>query len=833
MTDKNDEVRVLPLITLRGLTVLPNATVQIIAGREKSIQALNVADQSETRQIAVFSQLDDNDENPEKRSIQQFGTLCTVLSIQPKSDKNLSCFIKGNDRIKLVEILDDDIRYRKVSFKVVKDLEVKKKDAQEYVESLRVSLDSAIERSEDTVSSIIDNSVSSDAVARIRKETDIHILTDLLTQILVMDPSDKRMILETLDPVERANVLICRLNNYSYKAEVLQKIVDNARASMDKHQKEYFLSEQLKAIKKELSLDHDSQSDIEEYKTRLKEEQLPEPVRKRLKSEINKLNVNIHNSENSIIRNYIDTLFNIPWYKKSEINRDLSKARDTLEHDHYGLEKVKDRILEYLAVQSRQDKLHGPIMCLMGPPGIGKTSLGASIARATGRTYVRIALGGLHDEAEIRGDRRTYIGAMPGKIIQQLIKCGVNNPLLLLDEIDKVSVSNHGDPASALLEVLDPEQNKAFSDNYVDLDYDLSNVMFIATANTYRIEKPLLDRMEIIDLSSYTEDEKFHIAKEHLIGKQLKENNLSADEIEFRDAAIRELITYYTHEAGVRGLERLINELCRKSVKDIMLSKRKRKGKIIIDAKSIKSRLGPRRYDFTSKLSDNKVGIVNGLAWTSLGGDILQVEAVANEGTGKHQLTGKLGEVMKESISAAMTVVRSRADELKLDPGFFAKCDLHVHVPEGATPKEGPSAGIGMVTAIVSAITGNEVRSDVAMTGEITLRGDVLPIGGLKEKLLAALRGGIKTALIPSENEKDLYEIPKIVKDKLEIVMVKRIDEVLRRAMVNDPFSFTPKTCFALKKKSSTRTRKDKDKDSKPDSSVPAEDVTAETPAHA
>lgn len=806
MTERDDSLQTLPLITLRGLTVLPHATVQIIAGREKSIQALHVAEQSDSKQIAVFSQLDDSDENPEKKSIQQYGTLCTVLSIQTKNDKNLSCFIKGNERIKLVEILDDDIKYRKVNFKIVEDDVVKKKDAKEYIESLRASLDGAIERSEEAVSGIIDNSVSKEAVARIKKEDDLNVLTDLLTQILVMDPSDKRMILETLDPIERANILICRLNNYSYKAEVLQKIVDNARASMDKHQKEYFLSEQLKAIKKELSLDHDTQSDIEEYKTRLNEEKLPEPVKKRLKNEIGKLNVNIHNSENSIIRNYIETLFNIPWYKKSEINRDLSKAKEVLEHDHYGLEKVKDRILEYLAVQSRQEKLHGPIMCLMGPPGIGKTSLGASIAKATGRTYVRIALGGLHDEAEIRGHRRTYIGAMPGKIIQQLIKCGVNNPLLLLDEIDKVSVSNHGDPASALLEVLDPEQNKNFTDNYVDLDYDLSNVMFIATANTYRIEKPLLDRMEIIDLSSYTEDEKFHIAKEHLVVKQMKENNIAPDELEIKDTALRELITYYTHEAGVRGLERLINELCRKSVKELLLSKRKTKKKMIIDVKAVHSHLGPRRYDFTSKLADNKVGIVNGLAWTSLGGDILQVEAVANEGTGKHQLTGKLGEVMKESISAAMTVVRSRATDLKLDPDFFSKCDLHVHVPEGATPKEGPSAGIGMVTAIVSAITGNEVRSDVAMTGEITLRGDVLPIGGLKEKLLAALRGGIKTALIPFENEKDLYEIPKKVKDKLEIVPVKRIDEVLKRAMVNDPFKFEPKTCFAQKKKSSSKT---------------------------
>lgn len=794
---------ILPVVTLRGLVVFPNATVQIIAGREKSIEAIREAEQSENRQIVVFSQLDDHEDNPNKNGVQQYGTLCTILSIQKREDSNLTCFLKGKQRVKLYELIDDDLKYRKARFELVDEPVVKKKDAHEYHEALLTSLNYAIEKSYDVVSSIVDKVIAKEAIDRVKSEHDFAVFTDLLAQILTLDSSDKRMLLETLDPIERANILLCRLNDFSYKAEVLQKVVDLARASMDKHQKEYYLSEQLKAIKKELNLDQDGFNDIEEYKQRLANEGLPEPVKKKLNLEIAKLSANIHSSENSIIRNYIDTLFNIPWNKRSTINKDLIKAQEVLEHDHYGLKKVKDRILEYLAVQSRQDKLHGPIMCLMGPPGIGKTSLGASIAKATGRTYVRIALGGLHDEAEIRGHRRTYIGAMPGKIIQQLIKCGVNNPLLLLDEIDKVSNSNHGDPASALLEVLDPEQNKAFSDNYVDLDYDLSNVMFIATANSYNIEKPLLDRMEIIDLSSYTEDEKFHIATEHLIKKQMHENNLSDKEFEIKDEAVRELIVYYTHEAGVRGLERLINELCRKSVKEILLSKRKTKKKIIIDVKAIEKHLGPRRFDFTSKLSENKVGIVNGLAYTTLGGDILQLEAVALEGNGKNVVTGKLGEVMKESISAALTVVRARAEQLGLKKDFTKICDLHVHVPEGATPKEGPSAGIGMVTAIVSAITGNEVRADVAMTGEITLRGDVLPIGGLKEKLLAALRGGIKTALIPFDNEKDLYDMPQNVKEQLQIIPVKQIDEVLKLALVNDPYSYKVKTIFAKSIKTS------------------------------
>ena len=544
--------------------------------------------------------------------------------------------------------------------------------------------------------------------------------------------------------------------------------------------------------------------DVQAFMTRNEELKAPEYVHKRIEREIRKLNsMSINSSEYSVVRNYIDCLLSLPWFDCSEVNHDLKKAKEVLDRDHYGLTKVKDKILEYLAVQSRADRLHGPIICLMGPPGIGKTSLGKSIAEATGRKFVRVALGGVNDEAEIRGHRRTYIGALPGRIISNMAKVGVNNPLFLLDEIDKVVSSVHGDPSAALLEVLDPEQNSTFEDNYVEIDYDLSNVMFVTTANSYNIPGPLLDRMEIIDLSSYTEDEKFHIAKEHLFPKQLRLANVGEKEITIADDVLLHLIRYYTHEAGVRELERTLTEIIRKTIKDLMIEnpKAKKLKATHVTIEDIHRMLGPEKYDFTSKLKESKVGIVNGLSWSTLGGDILQLEAVANEGKGKHQLTGKLGDVMKESISTAITVVRTLSKDLHLNQDFFETCDLHVHVPEGAVPKDGPSAGVGMVTAVVSALTGNPVRSDVAMTGEITLRGDVLPIGGLKEKLLAAMRGGIKTVMIPKENEKDLWDIPPVVQEKMTIKPVSRIEDVLKTALEHDPYTFMPTTSWLLKDK--------------------------------
>ena len=634
----------------------------------------------------------------------------------------------------------------------------------------------------------------------------------MLTQVLKLDFQTRLMLLSSTNPVERGRIIISALNGYSYRSELEGHILDLAKKSMEKNQKEYFLAEQLKAIKKELGVNVTEDDDIEQFKTRNQELKAPNYVHERIDREIRKLNsMSINSSEYSVVRNYIDTLLSLPWEVSSTVNYDLKKAKETLDKEHYGLTKVKDKILEYLAIQSRTDKLHGPIICLMGPPGIGKTSLGKSIANATGRKFVRLALGGMHDEAEIRGHRRTYIGALPGRIIANMAKVGVNNPLFLLDEIDKVVNSNQGDPSSALLEVLDPEQNSTFEDNYVEIEYDLSNVMFVTTANSYNIPAPLLDRMEIIDLSSYTEDEKLHIAKEHLFPKQLRLANVSNKEILISDEVLLHLIRYYTHEAGVRELERILIEIIRKTVKDFMIKNPKAK-KLTpkqIELSDIQAMLGPNRYDFTSKLNDNKVGIVNGLSWSTLGGDILQLEAVANIGKGKHQVTGKLGDVMKESITIAISVVRTLAQNLHLNQDFFETSDLHVHVPEGAVPKDGPSAGVGMVTAIVSALTGNRVRSDVAMTGEITLRGDVLPIGGLKEKLLAALRGGIKTVLIPKENEKDLWDIPKIVSEKMNLKFVSRIEEVLSVALENDPNTFIPTTHWKAKdKKVSANTKR-------------------------
>ncbi|MCI7784264.1 MAG: endopeptidase La, partial [Succinivibrio sp.] len=704
------------------------------------------------------------------------------------------------------------VAFRQARVQVLPEEECEPKDIADTQSVIKSSLQYAIDSSDKTARALIEESVPKHLIKTILEETSLSKLTDMLTQVLKLDFQTRLMLLSSTNPVERGRIIISALNGYSYRSELEGHILDLAKKSMEKNQKEYFLAEQLKAIKKELGVNVTEDDDIEQFKTRNQELKAPNYVHERIDREIRKLNsMSINSSEYSVVRNYIDTLLSLPWEVSSTVNYDLKKAKETLDKEHYGLTKVKDKILEYLAIQSRTDKLHGPIICLMGPPGIGKTSLGKSIANATGRKFVRLALGGMHDEAEIRGHRRTYIGALPGRIIANMAKVGVNNPLFLLDEIDKVVSSNQGDPSSALLEVLDPEQNSTFEDNYVEIEYDLSNVMFVTTANSYNIPAPLLDRMEIIDLSSYTEDEKLHIAKEHLFPKQLRLANVSNKEILISDEVLLHLIRYYTHEAGVRELERILIEIIRKTVKDFMIKNPKAK-KLTpkqIELSDIQGMLGPNRYDFTSKLNDNKVGIVNGLSWSTLGGDILQLEAVANIGKGKHQVTGKLGDVMKESITIAISVVRTLAQNLHLNQDFFETSDLHVHVPEGAVPKDGPSAGVGMVTAIVSALTGNRVRSDVAMTGEITLRGDVLPIGGLKEKLLAALRGGIKTVLIPKENEKDLWDIPKIVSEKMNLKFVSRIEEVLSVALENDPNTFIPTTHWKAKdKKVSANTKR-------------------------
>jgi ATP-dependent Lon protease len=562
---------------------------------------------------------------------------------------------------------------------------------------------------------------------------------------------------------------------------------------MEKSQREYYLNEQMKAIQKELGDMEDAPNEIEELENKIEKAGMSKEAKKKATAELNKLKMmSPMSAEATVVRNYIDWMVNVPWKKKTKIKHDLSRAEDVLETDHYGLEKVKERILEYLAVQQRAKKTKGPILCLVGPPGVGKTSLGQSIARATGRKFVRMALGGVRDEAEIRGHRRTYIGSMPGKILQSLAKSGTRNPLFLLDELDKMAMDFRGDPASALLEVLDPEQNHTFNDHYLEVDYDLSDVMFIATANSMNIPGPLLDRMEVIRLAGYTEDEKVNIAERYLIQKQRENAGLKEEELAITEDAVRGIIRYYTREAGVRNLEREINKICRKVVKAILLGEHKQDdGKISVDADNLEHYLGVRRYRFGLAEEQDRVGQVTGLAWTEVGGDLLTIEAAIVQGKGKQTFTGSLGDVMQESIHAAMTVVRSRADALGIDPEFYSKHDVHIHVPEGATPKDGPSAGVGMCTAVVSALTGIPVKSTVAMTGEITLRGEVLPIGGLKEKLLAAHRGGIETVVIPDENERDLKEIPDNIKENLEIIPVKWIDEVLDVALSRKP---EPKT---------------------------------------
>ena len=792
-----------PLITLRSIIITPAANVQLIAARDNTVQALQGCLEKKS-DVAVFSQMSDVDIRPGKENLSRVGILAHVVSGAFNDKEQYRSTIRGFERIIIRRIIDrPDSIVRHAEVEILKQPEVDPNTAKRYCEALRAALDHALDMQKQGGRTIIDKGIPPELIANIREQDNLSDLADGLAQILLLQYFDKKYVLETLDPVMRAKALIAFLNNFSYKAEVDKKIAEDARAAMDRSQRDFYLNEQLKAIKRELNIQVDDSSDIEEYRQRINSLDAPIEVINRLQKEVSRLSIMSMNSgENAMVRNYLDTLLSIPWKKSSPINKDLSKARDILEQDHYGLKKVKDRILEFLAVQTRREHIdvHGQILCLMGPPGIGKTSLAASIAKATGRKYVRVALGGMYDESEIRGHRRTYIGAMPGRIIQGMVKCGVNNPLFLLDEIDKISSSNyHGDIASALLEVLDPEQNNSFNDNYVDLEYDLSHVFFIATANSYNIPPALRDRMEIIDLSSYTADEKFHIAREHLLPKQVEKNALSPEEFDISDEGLNELIVHYTLEAGVRSLERIIAELCRKVVKDLMINPPKdvpegEAHKTVLGVEEIKKLIGPKRYDFTSKLKDNRVGVVNGLSVSSVGGDMLQVEVVANEGKGSHLLTGQLGSVMKESVFAAIAWVRSHAREFSLAPDFYQNVDLNVHFPEGAIKKDGPSAGSATVTAIVSALTNNPVRSDVAMTGEITLRGDVLAIGGLKEKLLAALRGGVKTVCIPQENEKDLWDIPENVTTGLKIVPVKTIDEVLDIALENKPRKWKPTT---------------------------------------
>lgn len=763
-----------PLLPLRDVVVFPHMVIPLFVGRVKSIRALEKAMETD-RLIMLAAQRTAAKDDPSVEDIYEIGCWANVLQMLRLPDGTVKVLVEGLRRARIVGVVSDDscsyadILLEKFSSTSTPEIEALKRAVVEQFDQY-VKLNKKIPKEVVTsLASIEEHGRFADSVAA-------HLPLKL---------EQKQTILETNNIADRLEYLLEQLEGELDIIQVEKRIHGRVKRQMEKSQREYYLNEQVKAIQKELGEGEDG-TDFEELEKKITAAKMPKEASEKALSELKKLkSMSPMSAEATVVRNYIDALVSLPWKKKSKISNDLVKAEKVLEKDHYGLEKVKERILEYLAVQQRVDRVKAPILCFVGPPGVGKTSLGQSIARATNRKYVRMALGGMRDEAEIRGHRRTYIGSMPGKILQNLAKVGVRNPLFLLDEVDKIGADFRGDPAAALLEVLDPEQNHTFSDHYVEVDFDLSDVMFIATSNSYNIPPALLDRMEVINLSSYTEDEKTNIAQRYLLPKQMERNGLKASELSISEAAIRDIIRYYTREAGVRALEREISKICRKVVKTLLLKKQTRK--VSVTPKTLDMYLGVRQFDFGIAEKENRVGEVTGLAWTEVGGELLTIEAVTVPGKGNILRTGTLGDVMKESIEAARTVVRSRASRLGIKDDAFEKKDIHIHVPEGATPKDGPSAGISMTTALVSSFTGIPVRSDVAMTGEITLRGEVLPIGGLKEKLLAALRGGIKKVIIPQQNVKDLVEIPDNVKNNLEIIPVKWIDAVLETALEHLP----------------------------------------------
>ena len=768
---ENKELQQIPVLPLRDTVVFPKMIVPLFVGRTKSINALQkVNDESGT--IVLATQKKADLEDPKEDDIYHVGTLGNILQMLKLPDGTVKVLIEGIERIEIKKIYDNGeyISAAVVSLPdtTVDDLEL---------EALSRAV---ISQFEDYVK--VSKKISPDVIVAIHQIEDYSKLADTIASHISLKMEDKQALLEAKDLKARFEKLLGIMDAEMAMIEVENKIKSRVKKQMEKSQKEYYLNEQMKAIQKELN-DGEEEDEISSYMKKIENTKLSKEAKEKALSEVRKLKtMGTMSSEATVVRNYLDWLLDIPWKKKSKVNKDLAKAMEILEKDHYGLEKVKERIVEYLAVRSRADKVKGPILCLVGPPGVGKTSLGQSIARATGRNFVRASLGGMRDEAEIRGHRRTYIGSMPGKIIQSMKKAGTSNPLFLLDEIDKLGNDWRGDPSSALLEVLDPEQNSTFNDHYLEVDYDLSDVMFVTTANSLDMPRPLLDRMEIIRLSGYTEDEKVEIAKRHLIPKIFAENAVKKSELAITDAAVRDIIRYYTREAGVRNLERELATIARKAVKDILLSKDNNL-KVEVNADNLEKYLGVRKFSYGVAEEKDHIGVTTGLAWTEVGGDILFIEAVDMPGKGKVMQTGKLGEVMKESIDTAYSVVRAHSKELGIDPEVFEKTDIHIHVPEGATPKDGPSAGIAMYTTLVSVLTKVPVRKDVAMTGEITLQGRVLPIGGLKEKLLSALRGGIKTVIIPKENEKDLVEIPENVKTGLKIIPVSDVSEVLKIAL--------------------------------------------------
>jgi ATP-dependent Lon protease len=768
--------QLIPVLPLRDVVVYPHMVIPLFVGREKSILALEAA-MADNKKILLLAQKNAEDDDPSAKDLYQIGTLSTILQMLKLPDGTIKVLVEGGDRVLVKSILDTNEYFTASTQILEKPILAEDREAEVLQRSVLNLFDQYVKLNKKVPPEILTSLSGIDDPSR---------LADTIAAHMSLKLDEKQEILEIQNPRERIEHIMSKIEGEIDLMQIEKRIRGRVKQQMEKSQREYYLNEQMKAIQKELGDMEDTPNEVEDLQNKIEKSGMSKDAREKADSELNKLKMmSPMSAEASVVRNYIDWLVSVPWKKKSKIRRDLAQAEKVLEEDHYGLEKVKERILEYLAVQQRVQKSKGPILCLVGPPGVGKTSIGRSIARATNRKFSRMSLGGVRDESEIRGHRRTYIGSMPGKIIQNLSKVKVKNPLFLLDEIDKMAMDFRGDPASALLEVLDPEQNNTFADHYLEVDFDLSDVMFVATSNSMNIPGPLLDRMEVIRIPGYTEDEKLNIAMKYLLPKQIKENGLKDNEIVIKEKAVLEIIQRYTREAGVRSLEREISKICRKVVKNLLLEPTNKK--VTVDAKTVEKYLGVKRFRFGSAEEKDQIGQVTGLAWTEVGGELLTIESAVVDGKGKFVQTGQLGDVMKESIQAALTVVRSRADMLGINPEFNEKKDIHIHVPEGATPKDGPSAGVGMCTALVSSLTGIPVKANVAMTGEITLRGEVLPIGGLKEKLLAAHRGGITTVLIPEENEKDLAEIPKNIIANIKIIPVRWIEQVLEVALEHQP----------------------------------------------
>lgn len=766
--DLNQEL--VPLLPLRDVVVFPHTVMPLFVGRKTSVNAITQA-MATNKYVFLVAQKDEKTEEPKNKDLHTVGTLATILQMLKLPDGTIKVLIEGVKRAEIEEFVEVDgyteVKVNELNLEIGKDVEVE------------AMMRLALENFESYIK--LNKKIPEEVLSMLKGVSDVERFSDIIIANLTLKTAEKQELLSSSNAQIRLDKILSSIQGEIDVLDTEKKIQSRVRKQMESNQRDYYLNEQMKSIQKELGQAED-ENEIEDLQASIKKAKMPKTAKEKAESELKKLSrMSSQSSDASIIRTYIENLCDVPWKKKTKINNDLAKAQNILDDDHYGLDKVKERILEHLAVQTRVTHNKANILCLVGPPGVGKTSLGESIAKAVNRKYVRMSLGGVRDEAEIRGHRRTYIGAMPGSIIQKMQKVKVKNPLFLLDEIEKMASDSRGDPASAMLEVLDPEQNHTFSDHYIEVDYDLSQVMFVATANSLDLPQPLLDRMEIIELSGYTENEKLEIAKRHLIKKSMENNGVKSSEVSFKDSAILDIIRYYTREAGVRNLNRTISTICRKVVKEVVIKKRKTKA--TISSKNLEKYLGVRKHRFGLAEEESQVGEVTGLAWTSVGGDLLTIEAAAYKGKGKLNYTGQLGDVMKESIQAAMSVTRTRAKELNIADDFQEKLDIHIHVPDGSTPKDGPSAGAAMCTALVSVLTGRKVKADVAMTGEITLRGEITPIGGLKEKMLAALRGGIKTVIIPDNNERELSEVPEKIKGKLKVIKVKWIDEVLDIAL--------------------------------------------------